>query len=390
MRVARVHIIIIVLATTFFQPCAVFAQSETGRNLISNPSFEKYRRCPDKINPVGVLKIVNAWFQPTSGSADYYNLCGSVECFVPNNKLGVQQPRTGDGYCGIYCSKDNYREYLQTQLERPLKAGHRYRLSFFVSLSEYSTGGVATIGGLFSRERLSDTTRAILMKKIVRPITSRISQTTSVYYQPQVMNSAERPLMDTQGWMEIAGEFVAEGGETFLTIGNFLSAANSGYTDDTLLLTYLLPGSYYYIDDVRLYCLDCDDDDYDDEPLAQNDTTYKVGATFVLNNIFFDTDKSTLLQQSYQELQYLIAVLESHPKMKIEISGHTDSQGSDLHNQQLSENRAKEVVAYLMENGIEEKRLKFKGYGKTMPIATNATEEGRQKNRRVEFKILDL
>jgi outer membrane protein OmpA-like peptidoglycan-associated protein len=228
------------------------------------------------------------------------------------------------------------------------------------------------------------------MKKIVRPITPRISQTTSVYYQPQVMNSVEYPLMDTQGWMEITGDFVAEGGETFLTIGNFLSAANSGYTDDTLLLTYLLPGSYYYIDDVWLYCLDCDDDDYNDEPLTQTDTTYKVGATFVLNNIFFDTDKSTLLQQSYQELQYLIAVLESHPKMKIEISGHTDSQGSDLHNQQLSENRAKEVVAYLMENGIEEKRLKFKGYGKTKPIATNATEEGRQKNRRVEFKILDL
>ena len=389
MNFTRVHIIIIILSTAVFQPCHTLAQNDSGRNLISNPSFEKYRRCPDKINPVGVLKIVNAWFQPTSGSADYYNVCGSVECFVPNNKLGIQQPRTGDGYCGIYCSKDNYREYLQTQLEQPLKAGHRYRLSFFVSLSEYSTGGVATIGGLLSKERLSDTTRAILMKKTVRPITSRISQTTSVYYQPQVMNSADRPLMDTQGWMEITGDFVAEGGETFLTIGNFLSAASSGYTDDTLLLTYLLPGSYYYIDDVKLYCLDCDDD-YNDEPIAKTDTTYKVGATFVLNNIFFDTDKSNLLQQSYQELQYLIAILESHPKMKIEISGHTDSQGSDLHNQQLSENRAKEVVAYLMENGIEEKRLKFKGYGKTQPIATNTTEEGRQKNRRVEFKILDL
>ena len=389
MRVTRVHIIII-LAMAFFQPCSTLAQSESGRNLVSNPSFEKYRRCPDKINPVGVLKIVNAWFQPTSGSADYYNVCGSVECFVPNNKLGVQQPRTGNGYCGIYCSKDNYREYLQTQLERPLKAGHHYRLSFFVSLSEYSTGGVATIGGLLTHERISDTSRAILMKKEIRIITPRISQTTFVYYQPQVVNSVDYALMDTKGWMEIAGDFVAEGGEEYLTIGNFFSAVNSGIVDDTTLLTYLLPGSYYYIDDVRLYCLDCEDDDYNDEPLTQNDTSYKVGATFVLNNIFFDTDKSTLLQQSYQELQYLIAILESHPKMKIEISGHTDSQGSDLHNQQLSENRAKEVVDYLMENGIEEKRLKFKGYGKTKPIATNATEEGRQKNRRVEFKILDL
>ncbi len=365
---------------------------QAGRNLISNPSFEKHRRCPDKIDPVGVLKIVNAWFQPTNGSADYYHVCGGRECFVPNNKLGFQQPRTGEAYCGIYCSKDNYREYLQTQLEQPLREGQTYRLSFFVSLSEYSTGAVATIGGLLTNLPPSDTTRAILMKKDIRKITSRISQTTMAYFEPQVVNDVRKTLMDTQGWMEITGDFVAQGGEEYLTIGNFFSAANSGYVDDTVLLTYLLPGSYYYVDDVRLYCLTCDDDDdFADIPTQKKDTThYKVGATFVLNNIFFDTDKSTLLQQSYHELQFLIAILESHPKMKIEISGHTDSQGSDLHNQQLSENRAKEVVDYLVENGIDEKRLKFKGYGKNQPIATNATEEGRRKNRRVEFKILDL
>ena len=359
------------------------------KNLVSNNSFEMHRRCPDKIDPVGVLKIVNAWFQPTTGSADYYHVCGGRECFVPNNKLGIQQPRTGEAYCGIYCSKDNYREYLQTQLERPLKEGRKYRLSFYVSLSEYSTGAVATIGGLFTKERIHDTSRAILMKKEMHMITSRISQTTTVFYRPQVVNSVDKPLLDTQGWMEITGDFVAEGGEEYLTIGNFYSAANSGIVDDTTLLTYLLPGSYYYVDDVRLYCLSCEDDEEEDTSESGNDH-YSIGATFVLNNIFFDTDKSTLLQQSYHELQFLISVLESHPKMKIEISGHTDSQGSDLHNQQLSENRAKEVVAYLVENGIDEKRLKFKGYGKNQPIATNATEEGRKKNRRVAFKILDL
>ncbi len=385
---SKLHILtMLVLAITV--PSATTAQSKAGRNLISNPSFENHRRCPDKIDPVGVLKIVNAWFQPTNGSADYYHVCGGIECLVPNNKLGFQQPRTGEAYCGIYCSKDNYREYLQTQLDRPLKSGRKYRLSFFVSLSEYSTGAVATIGGLLTQERIHDTSRAILMKKAVKNITPRISITNSVFYQPQVCNSVDRTLMETQGWMEITGDFVAEGGEEFLTIGNFYTAANSGIVDDTVLLTYLLPGSYYYVDDVSLYCLTCNDDD--EERNMQSDTThYKVGATFVLNNIFFDTDKSILLQQSYKELKLLIEILESHPGMKIEISGHTDSQGSDLHNQQLSENRAKEVVAYLVENGIDEKRLKFKGYGKTHPIATNTTEEGRQKNRRVEFKILDL
>ena len=74
--------------------------------------------------------------------------------------------------------------------------------------------------------------------------------------------------------------------------------------------------------------------------------------------------------------------------MKIEISGHTDDKGSGEYNQKLSENRDKAVVDYLVENGINKERMKFKGDGETNPIATNETEEGQQLNRRIEFKIL--
>ncbi len=74
--------------------------------------------------------------------------------------------------------------------------------------------------------------------------------------------------------------------------------------------------------------------------------------------------------------------------MKIEISGHTDDKGSGEYNQKLSENRAKAVVDYLVENGINKERMQFKGVGETNPIATNETEEGQQLNRRIEFKIL--
>ena len=76
--------------------------------------------------------------------------------------------------------------------------------------------------------------------------------------------------------------------------------------------------------------------------------------------------------------------------MHIEIRGHTDSKGSDSYNLRLSENRAKAVFEYLISKGISEKRLQYKGYGKTMPIDTNDTEEGRANNRRVEFKITAL
>ena len=104
---------------------AVNAQTRTklAPNLVYNPSFEEYRECPRKIDALGTLTIVDAWYQPTAGSADYYNVCGSRDCGVPKNKLGVQDAHSGNGFCGIYCSKTDYREYLQTQLVEPLRAG---------------------------------------------------------------------------------------------------------------------------------------------------------------------------------------------------------------------------------------------------------------------------
>ena len=80
-------------------------------------------------------------------------------------------------------------------------------------------------------------------------------------------------------------------------------------------------------------------------------------------------------------------ILNKHP-YRVEIGGHTDNVGADGFNKRLSEQRAKAVKDYLMQNGIDAKRLIIRGYGKSKPIASNKTEEGRQKNRRVEFKFI--
>jgi outer membrane protein OmpA-like peptidoglycan-associated protein len=107
-----------------------------------------------------------------------------------------------------------------------------------------------------------------------------------------------------------------------------------------------------------------------------------------MKNIFFDTGKSTLRDESKAELQNLIDLLNEIPSLKIEISGHTDNVGSKSSNQTLSENRAKSVVDYLVEKGISPDRLTYKGYGQEKPIADNATAEGRQQNRRTMFEVL--
>lgn len=112
-----------------------------------------------------------------------------------------------------------------------------------------------------------------------------------------------------------------------------------------------------------------------------------VGSLIRLENIFFDTDRSTLRGESKSSLDRLIALLNEYPNMRIEIQGHTDSDGSDEHNDQLSDARAQSVVAYLVQGGINAPRLEGKGYGERVPIAPNTTTAGKQLNRRVMVLI---
>lgn len=114
----------------------------------------------------------------------------------------------------------------------------------------------------------------------------------------------------------------------------------------------------------------------------------EIGNKVILKNIFFDTNRFDLKPDSKPELEKLLDFLTVNPALKIEISGHTDNVGNDQANQTLSENRAKAVYDYLVENKINADRLIYKGYGKTQPIASNITEDDRSKNRRTEFKII--
>ncbi|MFP5471706.1 MAG: OmpA family protein [Bacteroidia bacterium] len=126
----------------------------------------------------------------------------------------------------------------------------------------------------------------------------------------------------------------------------------------------------------------------------------EVGKSIVLRNIFYDLDKATLRPESKAELERLNRLMIENPTLKIELSGHTDSRGSDAYNQKLSENRARAVVDYLINLGISKDRLVFVGYGEQKPILTDdeinklkiesEREEAHQQNRRTEFKILSL
>jgi len=114
----------------------------------------------------------------------------------------------------------------------------------------------------------------------------------------------------------------------------------------------------------------------------------EIGQVFRLNNVFFDFDKYYLRPESFVELDRVVKFLNEYPNIEIEMSAHTDFKGSDEYNFKLSDNRARSVMEYILSKGIAAKRIISQGYGETKPVATNETDEGRQLNRRVEFKIL--
>ena len=104
----------------------------------------------------------------------------------------------------------------------------------------------------------------------------------------------------------------------------------------------------------------------------------------------FDTDKATIRKVSDQLLEEVAGVLKEHPELtKLEVQGHTDNRGGEKHNEKLSQARAEAVVKAMVKRGIAADRLSAKGYGQGTPVQTNDTVEGRQANRRVQFKILE-
>ncbi len=110
----------------------------------------------------------------------------------------------------------------------------------------------------------------------------------------------------------------------------------------------------------------------------------------ITEKVMFDTNKATIKEESHGLLNDVAQVMEENPNIqKVRIEGHTDSDGSTKHNKKLSQNRADSVMAFLVDAGIEKDRMEAVGYGEDKPIADNNTDEGKEKNRRVEFNIME-
>jgi outer membrane protein OmpA-like peptidoglycan-associated protein len=165
--------------------------------------------------------------------------------------------------------------------------------------------------------------------------------------------------------------------------GDFLVSLPAGRN---YALNVSKPGYLFYSDNFSLAEIRKRTDPFlKDVPLSP----INIGEKVVLKNIFYAFDSFVVQTESQTELNKIIEFLNLNPNVRIEISGHTDNIGNMQYNQSLSEKRAKAVVDYLASSGIQMNRLTYKGYGSSVPIGTNDTEEGRSINRRTELRIVN-
>jgi hypothetical protein len=209
-------------------------------NLIPNHDFEYNTQC----NPaIYLVNPVPPWYDPNKGSADFLTPCNDTAGYssysTPNNQYGYQVPHSGISYTliGFAINWDTVhnREYISTRLLDTLKNGKKYCCNFYVSLANKSQFAIAEIGAFFSNDSIySDTSAAQLL------------------YNPQVCNNSSNIISDTLNWVSISGDFIAKGGECFITIGCFFSNENINYIDVGGPNLY---EAAYYIDDVSvIYC----------------------------------------------------------------------------------------------------------------------------------------
>lgn len=221
--------------------------------------------------------------------------------------------------------------------------------------------------------------RGRLMTLVIPPVLRL--QTTSRSVQGKVRDSKTKALLGSRiELIELASGVVRNVTTSDSLNGQYLIVVNDG-ADYGLFVSR--PGYLYRSLHVDSRALQSGKVEMDIEldPL-------QAGSHVVLNNIFFDLDRSDLRPESVPELEEVVRFLKQNPGLRIEISGHTDNTGQDAHNRLLSLNRARSVMTFLQGKGIAAARLQSVGNGSSKPRSSNATEQGRALNRRIEFRIL--
>ena len=232
--------IIVLLALSFLKPLM-------AQNLVRNCELDIRLGCPTS---QGQLAYCKYWISPGNGTSDYLNACNSGNYSIPTNQWGHQSALSGDAYAHIivyYPPQGQYREYMQNKLACALQAGKAYEVSFYVSCADDSRYAIDALGAQLS----------------IDPLAQADDKIIDIIGDVHISNTSGQPISSKTDWYRVYGTYIAQGGEEYITIGNFL--------DNNELNTYEFSSwqtnlASYYVDDISVLSI---------EPIIElgNDTT---------------------------------------------------------------------------------------------------------------------
>jgi outer membrane protein OmpA-like peptidoglycan-associated protein/uncharacterized protein (DUF736 family) len=373
-----------------------------GENLVPNPGFEELvgKAPKDDIDGSAVFRYNCVdWKSPTQSTPDIKIVFPQqVKKAKQYHDVKIDAPHSGYKMAAILTHNpgsersDTYREYMQVKLKQPLIEGKEYYCEFWAMRARQAKFISNNLGVVLSPTPLEG---------------NKWDPLTDV---PPTYNVDGLINKDGRQWERISFTFTAANRSQFLIIGNFHDNEKTKLVvakDVPKLISandeQAFENSYYMIDDVML-CLtqalpEEPEPALEPEPMPEPEPEPipepqmpepKVGEKIQLDRVFFETAKWGLLEESNEQLDELVKLMNDYPQMEVEIHGHTDSRGSSSYNQKLSENRTKSVYQYLVDQGIDSDRMKYIGYGEAKPIEDNMTASGRQMNRRVEFVVVKI
>ena len=313
---------------------------------LTNPSFEDV---PGHSRPPVGWRDCGAFLFPGESPPDVQ----------PSGSWEVRKPASdGDTYLGMVVRENDTWESVSQQLSGTLKKGKTYTFELYLCTSEV----------YMSFTKANRTTES----NYTTPAKLRIWGGNSLCSKEILLS--ESPLITNNAWRKFNFTFKPTKNVNYIVLEAF-------YKTPTLVPyngNILVDNASNIVEVVK------------EPPVTVKELTQKVtaGQIIKLDQLFFKADNSTLDKNRHNVLNEVVGFMQKNANVKIEIGGHTNGVPSEEYCQKLSTARAKEVAEYIISKGIDKNRVTYKGYGKSKPIASDRTPEGRKKNQRVEIKIL--
>ena len=326
------------------------------QNLVPNSSFEEINDTIGGFTNTNIefISKIKSWTTPNAASPDLITPDFKEKYIIP------PPPHSGSNMIGIQFSKMDWVECVGVSLTKELIPNRTYYVEYWIRRS-YCISPSNNVdqkmdenfGILFSSDLIETSDGNMLIG------TPHIKADTQL-------------LITSKEWVKVSNYFTPKTKYDKLYIGQFQKKGEAP----------TVKKGYYVIDDVLV-------EELTDYGALDKNTELAIGSIIPLNNMHFISGTTELKDiKSFALLNDLTAYLKLNPSIRIRINGHTDSEGSKKSNLLLSERRARFIAQNIIQNGISQYRIEWKGFGEEYPIADNKTDDGRSKNRRVEFEVI--